>query len=748
MRRAQLAGIVLVQLVLLVAALVSELAVPKVAALLVAGAVIIAAVIVLLLRSLPMVLILTYYVALGFYYVVAMDPNDPLLGALIPLTAWTVILPIMLRPGIWPILVSGMLAATPAALIVVAHPTWDRAVLSASLITNLILIVNAAIFIFFLRGIAGSLDRQKKAAIEEEARVVRRRTSKEMAAEYVRVLHDTIVNTFGALAREQPQGTNTEEGQERCRRDLERIRNFQRSTAAGRQARPSLTDLDRIGLPVRWTGMSGDDLRRFQALLPVPVLDALCGCASEAVRNATKHSGADHVIVDAQYIDDELRVKISDDGCGFDRASIDERGIAESIVARGELQGLAVALDAAIGEGTTVQLSCSLSPPTEAAAPSGEVRPLGHFTRKMSIAWALHAIAIGISLEIVSPGEPSLATYLLLGALLAFAGASWSSSRFDRLLPVWQIALMLVAIPAANWCALESVGYGNDAPYLFPAVSLTVLPVLIHASGRTFSSFFLAVGVQVASMLILGMGVVDTSRYAEILLLEAPTVALLAMWFILLRKFRSIEVEIAHAQKTMDRAMREAAAHEAATEVQMQWSASGLHGSLELLQEIAAGVISPDDPETRRRCGDEETFLRQISALSQTATLMSRWFALALADARRRQIEFELHAEDAQIDDPQAADELGHLVLDCIAASPEKSAMRVTVLQRVRTVRMLIVTRRDGDLADRVDVEGRGSLRVTIERLQDHILVDATWRRSAATSPHSGWRISASPTER
>lgn len=109
--------------------------------------------------------------------------------------------------------------------------------------------------------------------------------------------------------------------------------------------------------------------------------------------------------------------------------------------------------------------------------------------------------------------------------------------------------------------------------------------------------------------------------------------------------------------------MRDAAAHEAATEVQMQWSASGLQGSFALLQGIADGVISPNDPETRRRCGDEETFLRQISALSQTATRLSRWFALALAEARRRQIQLELHAEHAEVDDAQNADDLGHFLL-------------------------------------------------------------------------------------
>lgn len=726
MRRAQLIGIVLVQMILLVAALASAIAVPQTTAVLVAAAVAAAALVVLVRREHAWILIFTYYLALGFYYVVAVNPNDPLLGALIPLTAWTVILPIMLWPGIWPIIVSGLLTVIYAGLIVLAHPGWDRSVVIASLVTNAILVVNAAVFIAFLRRIAGSLDRQKKAVVDEEARAVRQQASKDATAEYVRVLHDTIVNTFGALAREQAQGTGPEDAQERCRRDLERIRTFQCNTATGRRPRLSLTELDHVGLPVRWAGLSGDDLRRFQALLPVAVLDGFYGCASEAVLNATKHSGSDHVVVAIQYVNDELRVAISDDGRGFDRTNVDERGITGSIVARGEANGISVALESAIGEGTTVRLTYPLSTPSDAADPSTTTQPLGRFTRKMSIAWALHAIAIGVSLEAFSPRSDSLLAYLLLAALLFFAGASWITSRNEGSSPRWLIALMFTAIPAVSWCALASVGYGNDAPYLFQAVALTVLPVLIHASSRTFTPFFFAVGIQGASMFVIGTSVIgaDPSRYLEVVLLEAPTAALLTMWFVLLRKFRSIEVEMAESQVSLERAMRDAAAHESAAEVQMQWSASGLRGSIELLQDIADGVISPNDPETRRRCGEEEAFLRQVGVLSQSSTLMSQWFALALAEARARQIQLELQAERTQIDDADDADALGHLMLDCIAASPEKNTLNVTLVQSPRGTRMLIVGSLDSELAA-LTRDDQDRLRITIETLPNQVLVEA-----------------------
>lgn len=735
MRRAQLVGIVLVQVVLLIAALISTLAVSDITTVFVVSLIVIAAVVVLIHRAHEWILILSCYLAVGFYYVVAVNPSEPLFGALIPLTAWSIVLPIMLQPGIWPILLSGLLTGIYPVLIVIAHPEWDRSVPATSLITNAILVANAAVFIAFLRRIAGFFDRQNKAAIEEQERAVRQQASKEATAEYVRVLHDTIVNTFGALSREGSHGISVNDVKERCRRDLGRIHNFQRSTATGRRVRLSLTDLDYVGLTVRWTGMSGDDLRRFQALLPVPVLDALYGCAAEAVLNATKHSGAGHVVVNVQYVDDKLQFAISDEGCGFDTAAIEKRGIAESLFARGDAQGITVALDSTVGEGTTVWLSFPLGAPIEAADVGRAIRPLGRFTRAMAIAWALHAIAIGVSLEAFSPLGDSLPAYLLLATLLVFAGASAIASRNDRRFPVWLIVLMFIAVPAMNWCALASVSHGDYAPYLFQAVSLTVLPVLIRASNRTFTPFLVAAAVQIVSLLIIGLGMngPDPNRIAEVILLEAPTAVLLTMWFALLRKFRSIDTEIAESRTKMERAIRDAAAYDAAAEVQLQWSTSGLQGSLELLRDIADGVISHDDPETRRRCGDEEAFLRQISALSQAATIMSRWFALALAEARRRQIQLELHAEHVQVDDAQAAVALGHLLLDCIATGAENSALIVTLLQRDDTVRMLIVGSWDNDLAAHAHAH-RERLRITLEQFQDQVVLDATVSSASAAA--------------
>ncbi|MFD4992213.1 sensor histidine kinase [Cellulosimicrobium cellulans] len=734
MRRAQFFGLILVQLIVMVAALASSIAVPRPSVLLVSGAVTAAGALVLGLRRHPLVLIAPFYLAMGFYFVIARSPDDPLLGILVPLTAWTVVLPVMLCAGVWPVITAGALTAGFAGVILLAHPDWDRSVLGASVVTNVVLVVTSALFASSLRRVAGMLDREKEAATEEERRAARTRVAAETAAEYVRVLHDTIINTFGALARDRSRGIDPAEARERCRRDLGRIRDFQR-TRAGGQHRLSLTDLDQVGLPVRWTGISGDDLRRFQALLPAPVLEAVHGCATEVILNASKHSGADHVAVDVQYADDELHVVISDAGRGFDLEQTIVRGIATSLYARARAHDIRVALESAVGTGTTVRLSCPLSGPGYDAAVMGTMRgttvaPLRNFERRAAIAWTTQAAIIALTLETVSPQGGSLPANLVLGTIAVLGGLTWITSQDGRPVPSWLFGLVLAAVPLVNWWALDAVKYGDHAPYLFQGMSLTVLPVLLYVAGRGRWPFFIALILQLLSIAIQAATVADDlAAWNEILLLEAPPLTLVLVCYVFLHVFRTIGEELAASRRDAERAMREWTAHVAASEVLMQWNASSLQLPFQLLRDLAEGKISPSSPETRQRCADEEAYLRQVSTVAQRVTTMTRWLAVALAESRRRRVHLRLHVpERVQVSSPMATEAFGHLMVECIARCQTGSELDISLHQRDDEPHMLVVGRADPEFADRMRAYRAQSLSLHIEDFDSHTLVEATLR--------------------
>src|SRR5690606_29125339 len=105
-------------------------------------------------------------------------------------------------------------------------------------------------------------------------------------------------------------------------------------------------------------------------------------------------------------------------------------------------------------------------------------------------------------------------------------------------------------------------------------------------------------------------------------------------------------------------------------EVQMQWSASTLQAPFRLLQELADGVVSVMDPDTRRRCELEENYLRQVSAIPFDLPFLSWWLVRATAEARQRSVKLKLFAEQPGINEPDLADAFGRLLIDCIDSSP------------------------------------------------------------------------------
>jgi signal transduction histidine kinase len=88
-------------------------------------------------------------------------------------------------------------------------------------------------------------------------------------------------------------------------------------------------------------------------------LESMVRAAREAMVNAAKFSGVDHVDVFVEVEPDEVTVFVRDTGVGFDPAAVpdDRRGVAESIVGRMDRHGGTATVRSAPGEGTEVELT-------------------------------------------------------------------------------------------------------------------------------------------------------------------------------------------------------------------------------------------------------------------------------------------------------------------------------------------------------------------------------------------------------
>lgn len=191
-----------------------------------------------------------------------------------------------------------------------------------------------------------------------------RRLSAEAAAraeervDISRHLHDSVLQTLALIrmAAEDPaQVTALARRQERDLREW--LYGTPRSPAAGfadalRSMAAETEEAYRVSIDVVTVGDVATD----------PRVEALVAAGREAVVNAAKHAGDDHIAVYGEVVGGTARIFVRDRGRGFDPESVpeDRRGIAESIRGRLEEVGGRAEVHTAPGEGTEWRLEIRL----------------------------------------------------------------------------------------------------------------------------------------------------------------------------------------------------------------------------------------------------------------------------------------------------------------------------------------------------------------------------------------------------
>ncbi len=206
----------------------------------------------------------------------------------------------------------------------------------------------------------------------ENARLYEQAERAAVAAERSRLardLHDAVTQTlFSAslIAEVLPRiwERNPEEG----RRRLEELRQLTRGALAEmrtlllelrpsalvdaalsdllRQLAESITGRARVPVNVEVEG---------QCTLPPEVKVALYRVAQEALNNVAKHAGASQATVSLQRQPGQVRLRISDDGCGFDPEGVPPESLGLGIMReRAKAIGAALDVDSEIGHGTQV----------------------------------------------------------------------------------------------------------------------------------------------------------------------------------------------------------------------------------------------------------------------------------------------------------------------------------------------------------------------------------------------------------
>ncbi len=105
-------------------------------------------------------------------------------------------------------------------------------------------------------------------------------------------------------------------------------------------------------------------VERERPALPREVCQGILGATLEALRNVERHSQASVCAVDAYVSGNAVRVRIEDDGVGFDERKVPGTcmGLAGSVKGRMNLIGAEATIRSAPGEGTSIMLQWERSP--------------------------------------------------------------------------------------------------------------------------------------------------------------------------------------------------------------------------------------------------------------------------------------------------------------------------------------------------------------------------------------------------
>jgi signal transduction histidine kinase len=197
---------------------------------------------------------------------------------------------------------------------------------------------------WFVR-LGGSLATERAARIREQER-----------AEVAAHLHDSVLQTLALI---QKRAEEPREVAALARRQERELRHWllERPNGAGAEslraalerAVAEVEELHRV--PIEAVVVGDERLDGH--------LEALVGAAREAMTNAAKFAGVDHIDLYAEVGAERVEVFVRDRGVGFQPDAIpeDRRGVRDSIVGRTERHGGRVSIRSAPGEGTEVELA-------------------------------------------------------------------------------------------------------------------------------------------------------------------------------------------------------------------------------------------------------------------------------------------------------------------------------------------------------------------------------------------------------
>lgn len=624
---------------------------------------------------------------------------------------------LVLRMYVVPLVVGQAVVTTTTLLL--TQPDWGQRFPLSIVVTQTAIILGLRLGLPALLRLSTAVDADAETAEREERAMQLTREASRRIAEESRVLHDTAINTLGAIANGSAHAVRGARVREQCARDviqLQRLRSRQRPDD-DRAAR--LGEIFEVpGLPIVRSGLGDHRLRRLDAELPRSVRLGVIGCVREAMTNAAKHSGADNVEIDLREADDALIVSVKDHGAGFDGTAPEGRGVATSILGRARDHGCTARVTSAPGQGTEVRLEVPLraaddaahAPGTagEAAAGDSAALPSSLF-RRAGLLWALGATAVSVVLTAAGAPNHFAALWPMIGVMCLSGLLFWRFGPVDlsghadrgavgrapgaRSVRALRLLLILCA-DLVFFLSAAATGFGSSDAVHWQALAATVPFVLLLATRPERrvvligAASWLVLAVALAAAAWSGWNGTEQngaqaagSGAAAQTLLVAGLIGLgfSAIWAMFQRLAVTSSAAAARDRRRAFTARLEAELAVAAQSSYRRWLDAGLDEAIGILRDIAEGVQRPDDPKTRSACADEEQYLRQLVQISPELVHLGRGLIASLRNARTRNVRFALRVGGADAPDETVASSIASTLQRGVLGTPAGESLNATL---------------------------------------------------------------------
>lgn len=535
-------------------------------------------------------------------------------------------------------------------------------------------------------------------AAERGRRAVREALSQD-GDRVTRTLHDTVLNTLGALRRGIDPG-DVDATRARCAADLLELKALRdtRLEATGDTGIRVEAVLRSLTARAALLSVEVDVRSRVSSTDPLPtaVADAALGACAEAMLNLAKHSGVRAASVDLAWDGRQLELSVHDDGRGWSGDVVPGRGVASSILGRARDAGLEALVATAPDEGTTV--SVSWRAPAYPAATAVDERGAGPGSGDAAATRVLADVAVRAGgwiagllafLTLVFWGDTdpvlSLAALVVLGLVLLL---TWQVGvrrghvplRAPLALLLVAAAFLVTALPgrdAATCNQLAEGWWGLDGAMvvMLALVMLTRGWWWAAAGSVALVAGALSLYVREVPLPVECAGIPATNAVIELSIVLAFLFfreALLRQWERAAEvRARSDELRIAAEVQQATSSVRDARIH------------AVIDTTVPLLDTIARGQVDPTDDDVRRRSAVVEGALRSLLALGPAHDPLAALLADAVTDAYLRGAVLDVMRTAGEVALPgeQAVEPLRALLREVVGGQPPEQVVTAALIR-------------------------------------------------------------------